>query len=410
MVYYPYMASIVGKKRGNATYYYLVESARVNGQPRIVSQEYLGTAEELAAAMRGGGLGLPARTQHKDFGAVAAAWGMLEDLGVAAIIDQVTGPRRSDAGASTGAYLALAALGRLVAPCSKLAFADWWAGTAAGRFTGIGAPALDHRRFWDAMHAVGLEELGEISHRVALAIIGASGVDCSSVALDMTNFATFIDTGNQRAPIAQRGKAKQKRTDLRLVGLGLVVTRDGGIPLTWHAYPGDKPDVTQFPAMIDVLAARHAAICAASGQQPAEMTVVFDAGQNSGANFAHLAGTGPALRRVGARLRLRRPDRAARQRPCRRRRGPLRRTDRFRHPPRGLRRRAPGDPDPLTRAARKAGPRVHRHHLGQGRPQAGRAGRHPGPRQDPAAQGRRSKPRSPRSCTTPGRAASSPGS
>ena len=100
MVYYPYMTSIVGKKRGNATYYYLVESARVNGQPRIVSQEYLGTAEELAAAMRGGGLGLPARTQHRHFGAVAAAWGMLEDLGVAGIIDQVTRPRRSDAGAA----------------------------------------------------------------------------------------------------------------------------------------------------------------------------------------------------------------------------------------------------------------------------------------------------------------------
>src|SRR5713101_7133174 len=169
MVYYPYMSSIVGK-------------------------------------MRGGGLGLPARTQHKDFGAVAAAWGVLEDLGVAGIIDQVTGPRRSDAGASVGTYLALAALGRLVAPCSKLAFADWWAGTAAGRFTGISAAALDHRRFWDAMHAVGLDELEEISRRIALAIIDASGVDCSSVALDMTNFATFIDTGNQRAPIAQRGK------------------------------------------------------------------------------------------------------------------------------------------------------------------------------------------------------------
>jgi hypothetical protein len=236
-VYYPYTASIIGKKRGSATYCYLVESARVNGQPRIISQEYPGTADELAAAMRGGGLGLPARTQHKDFGAAAAARGMLEDLGAAAIIDQVTGPRRSDAGASVGTYLALAALGRLVAPCSKLAFADWWAGTAAGRFTGIGTPALDHRRFWDAMHAVGVAELGEISHRIALAIVEAAGVDCSSVALDMTNFATFIDTGNERAPIAQRGKAKQKRTDLRLVGLGLVVTRDGGIPLTWHCLP-----------------------------------------------------------------------------------------------------------------------------------------------------------------------------
>jgi hypothetical protein len=30
------MASIVGKKRGTATYYYLVESARVHGKPRIV--------------------------------------------------------------------------------------------------------------------------------------------------------------------------------------------------------------------------------------------------------------------------------------------------------------------------------------------------------------------------------------
>ncbi len=292
------MASIVGKKRGKATYYYLVESARVNGKPRIVSQEYLGTAEELAAAMRGGGLGLPDRTRHRDFGAVAAAWGMLEDLGVAGIIDEVTGARRSDAGASAGTYLALAALGRLVAPCSKLAFADWWSGTAAGRFTRIGADVLDHRRFWDAMHAVTLEQMEEISRRIALAIVESSGADCSSVALDMTNFATFIDTGNEKAPIAQRGKAKQKRSDLRLVGLGLVVTRDGGIPLTWHAYPGNKPDVTQFPAMIDVLAGRHAAICAASGQAHAEMTVVFDAGQNSDANFAHLAGT--RLRYVGS--------------------------------------------------------------------------------------------------------------
>ena len=68
-MYYPYMTSIVGKKRGRATYYYLVESARVDGQPRIISQEYLGTADELAAAMRGGGLGLPDRTRHKEFGA-----------------------------------------------------------------------------------------------------------------------------------------------------------------------------------------------------------------------------------------------------------------------------------------------------------------------------------------------------
>jgi transposase len=288
------MASIVGKKRGKATYYYLVESARVDGQPRIISQEYLGTADELAAAMRGGGLGLPDRTRHKEFGAVAAAWGMLEDLGAAGIIDQSAGPAPGGQPLSTGTYLVLAALNRLVAPCSKAGFADWWKTTAADRFAKIPASALDHRRFWDAMHAVTPAQLEQASEKIAAEMVRAAGIDVSSVALDMTNFATFIASGNGRAPIAQRGKAKQKRTDLRIVGLGLVVTRDGGIPLTWHAYPGDRPDVTQFPAMVDQLKARYQAVCAAAGTaaDAAGMTVVFDAGQNSEANLAHFAGTG----------------------------------------------------------------------------------------------------------------------
>ena len=294
IVYYPYMASIVGKKRGTATYYYLVESARVDGQPRIISQEYLGTADELAAAMRGGGLGLPDNTRHKEFGAVAAAWSMLENLGVSGIIDEVAGPAPAGQPLSTGTYLALAALNRLVAPCSKAGFADWWKSTAADRFTKIPASALDHRRFWDAMHAVTLGQLEEISQKIAVKIVQSAGADVSSVALDMTNFATFIDTANGKAPIAQRGKAKQKRSDLRLVGLGLVVTRDGGIPLTWHAYPGNKPDVTQFPDMITQLRGRYQAVCDAAGVPAgtAGMTVVFDAGQNSEANFAHMAGAG----------------------------------------------------------------------------------------------------------------------
>ena len=87
---------------------------------------------------------------------------------------------------------------------------------------------MDHRRFWDAMHAVSLEQLDQISHRIALRLVELSGVNISAVALDMTNFATFIATANDKAALAQRGKAKQKRSDLRLVGLGLVVTRDGG--------------------------------------------------------------------------------------------------------------------------------------------------------------------------------------
>src|ERR1022692_253942 len=289
------MASLYPKKISGKTYWYLREMARVDGKPKMVSERYLGTAAEIAAAVEARqAAALPERTRHLAFGDVAAAWGVLEDLGVAAIIDEVTGPRPAGLPLSAGTYLALAALNRAVAPCSKLGFADWWKTTAADRFTKIPSSALDHRRFWDAMHAVTLGQLEEISRRIALRVVEVSGVNCSSVALDMTNFATFIATGNDKAPIAQRGNARQKRSDLRLIGLGLVVTRDGGIPLTWHAYPGDRPDVTQFTAMISQLLAQYEAVTATAGvpASAGDITVVFDAGQNSGDNFAHLAGTG----------------------------------------------------------------------------------------------------------------------
>jgi len=286
------VASLYKKVISGRPYWYLREMGWVDGKPKMISERYVGTAAEVEALLdaREERM-LPERTRHLDFGAVAAAWGLLADLGVAAIIDEEAGTRPPGLPLSPGTYLALAALNRVVDPCSKRGLADWWRTTAADRFTKIPASALDHRRFWDAMHAVPLEGLARIEEKLALAACARFGLDTSSAALDMTNFATFIDTGNGKAPIAQRGKAKQKRSDLRLVGLGLVVTRDGGIPLLSHAYPGDKPDVTQFPEMIETLAARHAALAAAAGQQGTEMTVVFDAGQNSEANFALLAGT-----------------------------------------------------------------------------------------------------------------------
>ena len=294
------MASLYKKTINGKPYWYLREMARVQGKPKMVSERYLGSAVDIEALLESReGSVMPARTRHLGFGDVAAAWGFIERLGVVECIDEVLGARRSDAGASVGTYLALAACNRLVAPCSKLAFADWWRTTAADRFTKISVSALDHRRFWDAMHALTLEQLVEIEERLAVRIIAEFGLDIGSLALDMTNFATYIDSANDKAPIAQRGKAKQKRTDLRLVGLGLVLTRDDGIPLVAHAYPGNKPDVTQFPAVIEKLAARHGAVAERAGAPtPAQLTVVFDAGQNSIANFTHLAGLG--LRHVGS--------------------------------------------------------------------------------------------------------------
>ena len=108
--------------------------------------------------------------------------------------------------------------------------------------------------------AIDTDALAEIERRVVTAMVETFALDLSGLVLDMTNFATYIDSANSAATIAQRGHAKQKRTDLRLIGLGLVVSVDGGIPLVSHAYAGDRPDVTQFPHLVDELAARFGAL------------------------------------------------------------------------------------------------------------------------------------------------------
>src|SRR5712691_4249808 len=197
------MASLCKKVISGKPYWYLREMGWADGKPKLVSERYLGTAAEIEALLDAREAAvLPERTRHLAFGDVAAAWGMLTDLCIAGIIDEAAGSRRSDAGASAGTYLALAALNRLVAPCSKLAFTDWWKTTAADRFTKLPAAVLGHGRFWGAMHAITLEQLEESSRTIAVRIVQASGVDCSSVALNMTNFASFIDTANGKAPVA----------------------------------------------------------------------------------------------------------------------------------------------------------------------------------------------------------------
>jgi transposase len=296
------MASIVGKRRGRQTYYYLVESARVGGKPRIVSQQYLGTAEEVMARLAAGDTAVPQRTQHRAFGDVAAVWSVLQRLEVADTIDSVVGGRRADTAVSVGTYLALATLNRVVAPCSKLAFADWWASTAGPRFTRVPVSACDHRRFWDAMDTISVEQLVELERAIDARMVQVFGLNLAGLVIDMTNFATFIDTGNARAPIAQRGKAKQKRHDLRLVGLGLVVTRDGGVPVVSHAYAGNRPDVTQFGQIVDELVTRYRGI--ADGVD--ELTVVFDAGNDSAQNQHRLADLG--LHHVGSLVVSQHPD------------------------------------------------------------------------------------------------------
>ena len=79
------MASLYKKVISGRPYWYLREMGWVDGKPKMISERYVGTAAEVEALLdaREERM-LPERTRHLDFGAVAAAWGLLADLGVAA--------------------------------------------------------------------------------------------------------------------------------------------------------------------------------------------------------------------------------------------------------------------------------------------------------------------------------------
>src|ERR1700756_1551536 len=68
------MASLIKKKKGNRLYYYLVESARVDGKPRIVHQAYLGTAEKVAELIEQKSAPVPLSATLRDFGLPGALW------------------------------------------------------------------------------------------------------------------------------------------------------------------------------------------------------------------------------------------------------------------------------------------------------------------------------------------------
>src|SRR5207302_9629748 len=76
------MPSLVAKKKGNKLYYYVVESARVEGKPRIVHQVYLGTAEKLAELVRARTAPLPLAAFTREFGLPAALWAAAQQRGL----------------------------------------------------------------------------------------------------------------------------------------------------------------------------------------------------------------------------------------------------------------------------------------------------------------------------------------
>ena len=102
------MPSLTAKKIHGRTYWYLRESAWVDGKSKIVSTRYLGTAEEVAAKLGEGssGLNVVPGTPVFDFGAVAALFSLAERLHIVELIDRHV-PKRTGTAPSVGTYLLL---------------------------------------------------------------------------------------------------------------------------------------------------------------------------------------------------------------------------------------------------------------------------------------------------------------
>lgn len=274
------MVSLVKKDIRGHPYYYARECQRIDGKPKIVWQKYLGKAEDIVAAVtQSPGTGEPGTAVVTEFGAVAALYDLAKRLGLVAHIDTHV-PKRG-AGPTVGTYLLVAILNRCVAPCSKAGIAEWFQDTALRRLIAIEARQLTSQRFWDNMDRVSSEAIMAIERDVVSQMVRTFEVDLQQVLFDATNFFTFIDTFNERSTLAQRGKSKEGRKALRIVGLALLVSADGHVPLLHRTYPGNQTDAPTFRSLTDSLIARYRELT--DGAE--HVTLVFDKGNNAEDNL-----------------------------------------------------------------------------------------------------------------------------
>jgi len=280
------MASIIHKIKKGRPYYYAVESARVNGKPRITWQKYLGTVDAIVARAEQAQAPVPKETVIFEAGGVAALLRIAQRLSLLDLLNEVV-PKR-DQGPTVGHYLLLAAINRALAPCSKLAIGAWYDQTVLRRLWRFPVSAFSSQRFWDHMDLVSESAIETIQERLLPRILATFSMDPRLLLYDTTNFFTFISTTNAKADLAQRGHSKAKRHDLRQIGLALLVTREFQIPLLHHTYPGHVPDVALFPDMARQMIARYAKIAGAAAQP----TLVFDKGNVSEDGMEELLGAG----------------------------------------------------------------------------------------------------------------------
>lgn len=287
-----HMATIVAKRKRRQLYYYIVESARVDGKPRIVHQTYLGTAERIAALVQDRTAPLPLSITALDLGLPGALWRAAQQSGVWQVLESLW--EKPPSGPSTAHYLLLAAIHRICQPGPKTEVADWYRHTILSSLWGFPAERFTSQEFWDAFDRVQTgnggeaDELEQAQSRLLAVWKDQQLISRRLLAYDTTNFYTWVASTNTRNTLAQRGHNKQGRHNLRQVGLSYVLDGENGLSLCHHVYPGNVVDVEEFPIALG----RIVALLDRHGIARDTVTLVVDKGSAALANTLELEQAG----------------------------------------------------------------------------------------------------------------------
>lgn len=274
------MASIISKKKGHKLYYYVAESARVGGRPRIVQQTYLGSAERVAELLKDRTAPVPVEAATREFGLPGALWVAAQRSGVWDVLKSMWPPPQS--GPSTAHYLLLAAIHRICQPGPKTEVADWYRKTILSSVWRFAPERFRSQDFWDCFDRIQVaanepteeDELEQAQSALLGCWKDRQMVSRRVLAYDTTNFYTWTASTNPRNRLAQRGHNKQGRHNLRQVGLSYVLDGENGISLCHHVYAGNVADVDELPKALE----RMVKMLDRNQIERSSVTLVFDKG------------------------------------------------------------------------------------------------------------------------------------
>jgi hypothetical protein len=209
-------------------------------------------------------------------GDVGALVWVAEQLDLVGHIDRACGAVGAKGGPTVGELAVAVAIQRACAPGPKRDLAQFL-DESLPRVSCLPASAFTGQAFHRVAQQVGEHELEQAQLAIAKAAVERFKLSADVLAFDTTNFDTHIATPTP-GELAQRGHAKSKRKDLRVVGLGLLVSETQHVPLLYRTYSGNGSDQSVLAACLGGLAQLHEALGSAEEGRAAQRTVVRDGG------------------------------------------------------------------------------------------------------------------------------------